>query len=298
MGDHSFNMLHNQSIYLCERGTYKNMKFLSTVKNKTNILKIFIKEIKTLGKTQCAMEDVFTQVKKNKEFNNLNFYEARAIIKIFGEEEGIYHTGLSGTNTIGLSKDIKPINLKQKIINIINAHEGEISKDEIAEKLTKTKEEIPIGTHLEELVDEMFIFRINPGVYLNYKDAIKLCDKKLVEEYLKKIITNYEFLTLGFIREKLNEELGYGLSNFYYGSLISIIAKENSWFYGTNYLSKTTKKTKTPEQSIKDLYNFDLSTNENYENISKKIGISKLYYFNIVYKNEFRFNTEWIHKNE
>ena len=298
VGDHSFNMLHNQSIYLCERGTYKNMKFLSTVKNKTSILKIFIKEIKALGKTQCEMEDVFAQVKKNKEFNNLNFYEARAIIKIFGEEEGIYHAGLSGTNTIGLSKDIKPINLKQKIINIINAHEGEISKDEIAEKLTKTKEEIPIGTHLEELVDEMFIFRINPGVYLNYKDAIKLCDKKLVEEYLKKIITNYEFLTLGFIREKLNEELGYGLSNFYYGSLISIIAKENSWFYGTNYLSKTTKKTKTPEQSIKDLYNFDLSTNENYENISKKIGISKLYYFNIVYKNEFRFNTEWIHKNE
>ena len=103
---------------------------------------------------------------------------------------------------------------------------------------------------------------------------------------------------MGFIREKLNEKLGYGLSNFYYGSLISIIAKENSWFYETNYLSKTTKKTKTPDQSIKDLYNFNLSTNENYENISKKIGISKQYYFNIVYKNEFRFNTDWIHKDE
>ena len=54
VGDHSFNMLHNQSIYLCERGTYKNMKFLSTVKNKTNILKIFIKEIKTLGKNSMC----------------------------------------------------------------------------------------------------------------------------------------------------------------------------------------------------------------------------------------------------
>jgi len=197
-----------------------------------------------------------------------------------------------------LSKNIKPINLKQKIIDIINSHGGEISRDEINEKLIKTNEEIPINIRLNELADEMFIFRINPGVYLNFEDAIKLCDKKLVEEFLKKIITNYEFLTLGFIREELNEEFGYGLSNFYYGSLIKILAKENSWFHGTNYLSKTTKKTQPTDQSIKDLYNSDLSTNENYENISKKIGISKQYYFNIVYQEEFRFNTEWIHKDE
>ena len=298
MGDSSLNMISNKDIYLCERGTYKNLKFLSAVKNKTSMLNVFIKEIKTLGETQCAMEDVFAQVKKNKEFNDLNFYEARTVIKIFGEEEGIYHAGLSGTNTIGLSRDIKPIKLKQKIMDIINAHEGEISRDEINEKLTKTKEEIPTDIHLNELIDKMFIFRINPGVYLNFEDAIKLCDKKLVDKSLKEIITNYKFLTLGFIREKLNEELGYGLSNFYYDSLIRILAKENSWFYGTNYLSKTTKKLKSAEQSIKDLYNFDLSTNENYENISKTIGISKIYYSNIVYKEEFRFNTEWIHKDE
>ena len=298
VGDSSLNMISNKDIYLCERGTYKNLKFLSAAKNKTNILKAFIKEIKTLGKTQCAMEDVFVQVKKNKEFNNLNFYEARTVIKIFGEEEGIYHTGVSGTNTVGLSKDIKPIKLKQKIMDIINSHEGEISKDEINEKLTKTKEGIPTDAHLDQLVNEMFIFRINPGVYLNFEDAIKLCDKKLVEKSLKEIITNYKFLTLGFIREKLNEKLGYGLSNFYYDSLIRILAKENSWFYGTNYLSKTTKKIKSTEQSIKDLYNLDLSTNENYENISKKIGISKQYYNNTVYKEKLRFNKEWIHKDE
>jgi len=298
VGDSSLNMMSNRDIYLCERGTYKNLKFLSLVKNKTSILKVFIKEIKKLGKIQCAMEDVFAQVKKNKEFNNLNFYEARSVIKIFGEEEGIYHAGLSGTNTIGLSKDIKPINLKQKMMAIINSHEGEISRDEINEKLIKTKEEIPTDMHLGELVDEMIIFRINPGIYLNFEDAIKLCDKKLVEKSLKEIITNYKFLTLGFIREKLNEELGYGLSNFYYGSLIRILAKENSWYYGTNYLSKTIKKTKPTEQSIRNLYNFDLSTNENYENISKEIGISKQYYFNVVYKDEFRFNKEWIHKDE
>jgi len=35
-----------------------------------------------------------------------------------------------------------------------------------------------------------------------------------------------------------------------------------------------------------------------YENISKKIAISKQYYFNIVYKDEFRFNKNWIQQEQ
>ena len=122
----------------------------------------------------------------------------------------------------------------------------------------------------------MLIFKISPGIYLKYEAAIKKCDKELVEKSLKGIITNYEFLTIGFIREKLNEELGYELSNFYYDSLIRILAKKNSWYCGVNYLSKKVQKTKSAEQMIKSVYNFNLSTNENYDNISTKIGITML----------------------
>jgi len=275
MGDSSLNMISNKDIYLCERGTYKNLKFLSAVKNKTSMLNVFIKEIKTLGETQCAMEDVFKQVKKNKEFNDLNFYEARAVIKIFGEEKGIYHKGLSGANTIGLIKNIKLITQKHKILDIINSHDGEISRNEIDEKFVKTNKKAPTY-YLNDLVDEMLIFKISPGIYLKYEAAIKKCDKELVEKSLKGIITNYEFLTIGFIREKLNEELGYELSNFYYDSLIRILAKKNSWYCGVNYLSKKVQKTKSAEQMIKSVYNFNLSTNENYDNISTKIGITML----------------------
>jgi len=290
VGDGSLNMLSNRDIYLCERGAYKHLKFLSLIKNKTSILKAFIKEIKTLDKTQCAMEDIFVQVKKNKEFDNLNFYEARAVIKIFGEEEGIFHTGVSGTNTIGLSKDIKPINLKQKIMDIINSHEGEISKDEINEKLTKTKEDIPTDAHLNELVDEMFIFKINPGVYLNFKDSIKLCDKKDVKKVIDKLLNKYKFITFGFMREQINEKLGYGLSNYYYDSLSRILSKENSWFYRTNYLSKKLEKKINLQDYVIDVYNWSLTSKENFEILSKKIGITKICYSGIIYKPEFKFN--------
>ena len=48
VGDSSLNMMSNRDIYLCERGTYKNLKFLSLVKNKTSILKVFIKDFLTI----------------------------------------------------------------------------------------------------------------------------------------------------------------------------------------------------------------------------------------------------------
>ena len=183
-------------------------------------------------------------------------------------------------------------------MDIINSHEGEISKDEINEKLTKTKEDIPTDAHLNELVDEMFIFKINPGVYLNFKDSIKLCDKKDVNKVIDKLLNKYKFITFGFMREQINEKLGYGLSNYYYDSLSRILSKENSWFYGSNYLSNNKKKTIAADKYIKNIYDNNLSTNENYEIISKKIGISKMYFSNIVYKEEFRFNTDWIHQDD
>ena len=45
-------------------------------------------------------------------------------------------------------------------------------------------------------------------------------------------------------------------------------------------------------------YAKDLSTNENFTNISKKIGVSKMYFSNIVYQSNLNKNTDWIHKDE
>ena len=44
------------------------------------------------------------------------------------------------------------------------------------------------------------------------------------------------------------------------------------------------------DKYIKDIYDENLSTNENYQEISKKIGISKQYFANIVYKSKDNFN--------
>ncbi len=298
VGDYSINVNYNSSIYLCERGTFKLLKYCSEINNRDKIIDFFINYLKKNNKVQMAMEIIYKEAIKEKEFNNLNFYDARAIIKIFGQEKGIFHSGKSGTNTISLNKKIELISLKDKIKDIVLTNTGEINRHDIIKKIQKTDEVIPIDTSLNDLVDEMKIFRISPGTYLNFDDAIKLCDKDEVKSILDKKLNNYEFITNGFIRETINDDLGFNLSNFYYDTLSRILAKENNWFYGSNYLSKKKEKKMNVDRYIKDNYDENLSTNENFEEISKKIGISKLYFANIVYQSKVNFNTDWIHRDD
>ena len=298
MSDHSLDMVVNRNIYLSDRGTHKSLKFCIEINRYEKILDKFISELKKLNKVTEFMEKVYKLVIQDEQFIGLNFYDARAVIKIYGQEKGIFHTGRSGTNTIGLIKNISPINLKQKIKNIIYEKGEEIHYQEILSTLTKTNEDVPINQALDKLVDDLTIFRIDMGTYLKYEDAINLCNIVEIKDYLEELLSNYEFITSGFIREKINDDLGYALSTYYYASLVKIIAKDNGWFCSSNYLSKKQKRTMTTDEYIRSNYEGNLSINENFTIFSKKIGVSKTYFYNTVSVSKLNFNTDWIHADD
>ena len=50
-------------------------------------------------------------------------------------------------------------------------------------ELQKTTEQLPLDVHLDELVEEALIFKINPGSYLNLNDALERYPKVL--DFLK-----------------------------------------------------------------------------------------------------------------
>ena len=225
VADYSMNMIHNEDIYLSERGTIKLFKFCSETQNKDEIIDFFINYLKVNNKNEIAMETVYKEIIKIDKFENLNFYDARAVIKKFGSEKGIYHSGPSGTNTISFDKDVKRISLKDKIIEIINNSEAEIHAKEIKKQLQKTNEDLPLEVHLNSLVEEMLIFRMSPGTYLSYEQSIKLCNFEEIRNLLNKILKKFEFITIGYVRENMNENLFYNFSNYFYRCDSSIIKK-------------------------------------------------------------------------
>ena len=73
--------MQNEHIFLCERGTLKLFGYCKELVNKDKIIEIFLKYLKENNKEQMPMELVFKEIIKNKEFINLNFYDARNIFK-------------------------------------------------------------------------------------------------------------------------------------------------------------------------------------------------------------------------
>ena len=216
VGDASFNMISNKYIYLSDRGTYKLFNLCPEINNRNEIINTFKNYLIEKKLDQATLEEAFQNIIKLDKYKNLNFYDARAIIKKFGPEKNLYHTGVSGTNTIGLNKNLETISLRDKILKLIGESSDEISQKYLTQSLQKTDEALPIDIHLNDLVDEMKIFRVNPGIYLNFDNALSLCDKDEVKIFLDNYLNNFEFITNGFMRESLNQELGYDLSNSYY----------------------------------------------------------------------------------
>ena len=275
--DTSFSMEYNPNIYLIDKGKHRLIKYLLLeIKNREHLISKTIEILKELNLEQSDLEHIYKKILETGEFDNLNFYNLRAIIKIFGKEKGLYHLGRSGTNTIGLNKNIKVIPLKIKIKNIIEKNNFEITTDYLNNELQKTTEQLPLEIHLDELVEEAQIFKINPGSYLNLKEALKSCDKEKVINYIKNLLENFKYITISYIRENLNQEFDYENSNFYYDTLVKIISKENNWIFKKKYLSKERFDPEELDEKIKNSYDMNLNINENYSKMPKDIGISML----------------------
>lgn len=297
-GDHSMTMTYNRFIFLCEKGTYKLFKYCDEIVNSEKIVNEFSQYLNKNNLNQCRLELAFKEIIKKKEFEKLNIYDARAIIKKFGNEKGLYHTGKSTTDTIGLNKKLQMISIKNTVKNIINNFHGEITIEDLKKKLKELGFDTNAEVQLNSLVNEMAFFKLNPETYINYKDGINLCDKEEVRNLLDKILSNYIFITRSFIREKLNKELGFSFSSFYYDTLCKILAKENNWYHSGNYFSKKSEKIKNFGDYIKEKYDDTLSANENFDIISKKIGMTKINFNNVVYYSDMVINTDWVHQND
>ena len=187
--------------------------------------------------------------------------------------------------------------MNNNLLEIFQKSSDEVLQKDLEKKFS-TFGDSYVDSKLNSLASDLKIFKISPGVFLNFNSALKLCDVNEVQESLVNYLDKYLFLTNGFIREEMNKEFGYGLSNLYYNSLTKFLAKENNWFYSSNYLSKKIEKQKNLENYIKDRFKNNLSNNENYEIISKEIGVSRRSYDNIVYQFNINFNTEWVHQND
>ncbi len=301
VADHSISMFYNQEIYLCDVGTYKLLKYCKELYRSDKIISECKMYLLNNNLDKCLLKKVCEHVRKKKYFFNVNIYDVRAIIKVFGANLGLFHNGKSGSDTIGLQKDIKISSLSTEILEIINNSNDEIDYKNILKKLN-IDENHNISNILSNLVSDMKIFRTGPGSYANLKISLDQFDEDQFTAFYNILLDRYLFLTRTFISEKMNEKFGYGLSTYFYDSISRLLSKKNNWYYGSNYLSKQKEKNETVQEYLDKNKKNNLSTDENFEIISSRIGISRRYFDSVIYNmdniDNGMFNTDWVHEDD
>lgn len=279
VGDFSLGLKHNSYIYNSDRGTLKLLKFCNLIEDKENILKELLDIYNKNYKDQILLDALYKEIKKINKFKNINYYDLRVVVKIFGEDKGIYFNGKSSLDVISLNKNLGKITIKQKLIDFFNYENYEVNEAHLQNYLQL--DGLNIRPRLEELVNEKKIFKLNPDTFINYNAAIKLCDKEEVTYKIEGLLSNHIFITNSFIRESLNDEFNYNFSIYYYDSLISIIATEKNWYHKKKFLSKNDFDLKNIENTLKSYFDMSLNINENFNKISKNVGISMLELMNL-----------------
>ena len=279
VGDFSLTVKYNNFIYHSDRGTLKLIKFCDLLNDRNQVLEEILNIYNDNYKDQISLDFLFNEIKKKNNFKNINFFDLRMVIKIFGEEKGIYFHGKSHSNIVSLIKNFKAISIKDKLKDIFKKTDHEVNINQIKDIFQKNSN--AIDARLEELVDEMKIFKINPGTYINYESGIKLCNKKEVIFKINELLSKHLIVTNSFIRETLNDEFDYNHSIFYYNTLIKIFSFEENWFYGQKYLSNEKFDTQELDEKIKNSYDMNSNINENYDRISQILGISMLEIMNL-----------------
>lgn len=132
--------LNNPHIFLsgCIQNTncYTHMRFLE-IPNKVDLQILMgkiISILKNCRKQQLQLEELYPKID-----TKYSFYELRRLIKITGEDFGIYRNGTPNNNSISLKGNVSTVTMEERIIKMLKTHKNEPTVQEIAIKKRRKK---------------------------------------------------------------------------------------------------------------------------------------------------------------
>ena len=286
VADHSIN--ENPFLWLCDKGTYKHIKFLEIKERSDEILKNVLSIFDDKKIKKIKVIEMYNILKENnvKPACNANYYELRTILRNFGKKKGIFFKGLSSVDTIGLDKNLNTITNKDIILKIIVNSEKVIHEDTICKILQKDKAKKPsqlVSIWAEQLLSEGKVLRVGPRQWFEKEKSIKMCNIELVLQNMMNLFSNFETVSVNYFTKYINEKMDLAFSYYYYDSIFKIFAKKKNLFYSNFYLSKKNKFFST-KQLYLDYFDRDLTIKQNVENLQKKgIAVFHTQFINSAY---------------
>jgi hypothetical protein len=263
----------SEYIYLCGKGTYRNVMFLDLEKfDIPKIMQHLIDYFFQEKITASNLHDYYYQTKGQR--CEIDYYTLRHIVREYGEKYGLYFNGKSNVDGISLDADSKSITQADVIIKVLNESKFAMTKQEIAERL-RSKSIRHASFYLNNLREEGKVVRVDKMVYTTHEKAFSNMDIKEVMRVIREILNIKNVIVEADIfREYVNIELNLSYSKYIYAALVNSQLTELGWYRQNMLFSKNPLPYQNLLDMCKQLCNPKLSNTENTKILQQAVWLS------------------------
>jgi hypothetical protein len=224
---HGFN--DSEYIYLCGKGTYRNLIFLDLEQfDIPEIMQHLIEYFKQKQITASHLHDYYYQAKGQR--SEIEYFTLRHIVREYGEDYGLYFSGKSNVDGVSLEPDSRRITQADVIIKELNESKVAMTMQEMAARL-RSKSAGHAAFYISNLMEEGKVVRVDKMVYTTPEKAFSNIDTNAVMQVIRAILNVKNVIVEADVfREYVNMELNLSYSKYIYAALVNTQLKELGWY--------------------------------------------------------------------
>lgn len=260
-------------IYLCAKGTYRNLIFLDI--NKFDIPKIMrgLLDFFDEGKVNSLnLHDYFYRTEGQR--TEIDYFILRHLVREYGEDYGVYFNGKSSVDSVSLDKESRRITQVDVIIEALQKSKFALTKQEIAERL-RSKSIAHAGFYLDILINSSKVVRIDNMVYTTPEKAFANIDVEEIMRIVENIMDNSQnIVEADVFREYINIELDLSYSKYIYAALVKTKIISKGWYCNNMLFSKNLMPYKSLADMCDKVCRVDYDTHQNVEIVQSVVWIT------------------------
>ena len=262
----------SEYVYLCGKGTFRHLIFLDLEQfNIPEIMQNLLDYFEQRKLNALHLHDYYQQNKMQR--TEIEYFTLRHIVRVYGEEYGVFFNGQSGSDSISIDKNAKRIIQADVIVNVLNESSVAMTKQEIAEHI-RSKSANHATFLLNGLMEEGKVIRVDHLVYTTPEKAFSKIDVDAVMQIIKDIVNVGKVVEADVFREYVNIELNLSYSKYIYAALIRTKLNELGWYRNGTLFGKYPIPYNSLVDMCRQLCKTELSNSENAKALQQNVWLT------------------------
>jgi hypothetical protein len=263
----------SEYIYLCDKGTYRNLIFLDIEQfDIPKIMQHLLDYFEQHKLNALHLHDYFYQTKGKRP--EIEYFTLRHLVREYGEEYGLHFNGKSNVDSVSLDPNLKHVTQADVIIKVLNESKFAMTMQEIAERL-RSKSTGHARVYINNLMEEGKVVRVDNMVYTTPEKAFKNIDTQAVMQVIRDVMnTSSVIVEADVFREYVNMELNLSYSKYIYAALVRTKINELGWYRNGTLFSKDVIPYKGLADLCRQLCNPVLSNDQNIKILQQAVWLT------------------------